>query len=474
MSRVCERSWLASLVAALGLVGPGCLTNEGVDPPKGALAFPSALRLVDARADAVSAPTHLLVANTNFDLAYNAASLQSFDLDALDAALDANCVQAGVLGSECAVVPVESGRTSESLGNFRIHAVQGVLASEALIGSYAEGIAVAPDGLTVYIPNRSDEDLTRVTLGESGVLSCGATDARNTCDDTFRESDTALAQTRGLELPNEPLDVHVGPMTDFGSSLPGHYLVVAHRYGGASLFHATDGATAPQLLDVLSLGAATVPTLTFDPFNRRFLAPSGNGSILLRFAATFSSFTSSPTDAHLERTVSLSLVGFDTGTQAPSLRQVLVDPSGSGRLFITALRPTALIVARPTVGSNQLTVEAVLPLGGQPARSAFATIGGRPLLFVSCYTSRELYVFDTDALRLVSVVRGFNGPFETEVDVARGRLYVTDFRVSVVRVLDTQPLEDCLALGMAPGMEPSCAPVAMGMLGVPSTVEELR
>jgi hypothetical protein len=71
-----------------GLLG-GCLSNPGAPPPEGLLLSPIAVAM---RQPESGAPTHLMVLNSNFNLRYNAGSLQSYDLTVLNQAIDEVCV----------------------------------------------------------------------------------------------------------------------------------------------------------------------------------------------------------------------------------------------------------------------------------------------------------------------------------------------------------------------------------------------
>ncbi|MDB4977231.1 MAG: hypothetical protein JWN48_5572 [Myxococcaceae bacterium] len=97
--RLSRRKLVASSFAVAAIIIWSCnLHNPGVSPPPAALSFPSALAL----SKEPDAPPRLLyVANSNFDLRYNAGSLQSYRLSArvgadgvrrpgLDEVIDAN------------------------------------------------------------------------------------------------------------------------------------------------------------------------------------------------------------------------------------------------------------------------------------------------------------------------------------------------------------------------------------------------
>lgn len=471
-------SLLAAYLAALTPLG-GCLGNEGVDPPHAEIAFPVAIELVDVTDDAVDAPTHLLVANSNFDLSYNAATVQSYDLSALETALQVRCVAGGVDGEQCAIVAAESGQQSTELGNVKVFAETGLLRSEVRIGSYAEGIGVSPSRRRIYLPVRSDADLTSIDLDSSGQLSCGgAPGTVHACDDLHRSTDTSIAATRGLDLPIEPLDVHVGSLSDFGlPAANGDYVAMAHRSGGLSFFYVAGGTGQPVLTDVLSFKSSTLVTLAFEPSTHRFWLPTGNNAFIHRATASLDATTTDVTNTQLLRASSVAITGVDFGTSTASIRQVHLDTrSGihAGRFYAVASRPGVLMVGRIDPTTNGMVFDAVLPLGTQPTRATFVELGGRLIAFVSCYLGREVYVYDVDSARLQTIIRGASGPFETAIDTTRDLLLLADFRISVVRVYDLAPLVDCFEFVTEPSTAPECAPKALGMLGIPSTVQELR
>jgi DNA-binding beta-propeller fold protein YncE len=71
-----------------------------------------------------------------------------------------------------------------------------------------------------------------------------------------------------------------------------------------------------------------------------------------------------------------------------------------------------------------------------------ADLGGRHLLFVSCFADGEIHVIDADARKTVTVIRDVLGPSDMRIDSARNLLYVTDFRASVIRVIDLRGLSN--------------------------------
>lgn len=464
----------SAAVSALG----GCVDHVGVPPVPGRLNFPVAAELVDT-SGAGGDPTHLLVLNTNFDLSYNATTFQSYDLATLSATIDAEC--AGVDGERCAIVPDEAGEEAGTRGNVKVVSVSGLLVSEVQIGSFGEGIGIDPTARHVYLPIRADEDITHVELDANGAFSCGQSNESAECDDFHRHVDRTILRERDLTMPNEPLDLHVGDLTDFGMAAgSGHYLAVAHRTGDMTFLTVPDGAAQPVATDVKTIATATFPTIAFEPGQRRFWLPTGNSSIFVRSSVTLDASSTDPTRAEWLVGPSVQLSEVDLGRSSASIRQVRFDPrvgtSHEGRFYAVALRPAALVVGRVEDATNLVAIDSLLPLGAEPSRSELVEINGRMIAFVSCYASRDIYVYDVDAGRLLTIARGMNGPFEIAIDrrVGSERMYVVDFRVSVIRVFDLAPLVACLETTMAPATEPDCSPRMLGMLGIPSTIEELR
>lgn len=93
--RLSRRRLVPWSFAVAAVIGSCNLHNPGVSPPSAVLSFPSALAL-----SREATPRFLYVANSNFDLRYNAGSLQSYNLEALDRVLASNrCRSFGKLTS---------------------------------------------------------------------------------------------------------------------------------------------------------------------------------------------------------------------------------------------------------------------------------------------------------------------------------------------------------------------------------------
>src|SRR5262245_22223092 len=76
------------LSAVVAICASACnLDNPGFTPPRGRITYPIGLALSQ---DGDAAPRYLYVANSNFDLRYNAGSVHAYDLEALQRAIEDN------------------------------------------------------------------------------------------------------------------------------------------------------------------------------------------------------------------------------------------------------------------------------------------------------------------------------------------------------------------------------------------------
>lgn len=456
------------------------LSNEGAPPPEGAISFPVGIALDDA-----AAPSRLYVLSSNFDLRYNSAAVQTYDLDTLEAALQTNCVapRAGLteeeceaapgcaIPEECVVVPDQLQNPDDAGGALLVTQVSGLLLGEALLGSYASAIANSPDGNRLYISVRSDADLTHIDVSPSGELSCGGTPGvRHECTRDFREVDVEDAAARSVELPSDPVDLFVGSLSDLTPGAAGNYILMAHRDGQVSyIFDDPAGDAGPELRDVSQNEVAELVTITSGPDGVAWM-PSQRSTLIARAGLTLSGLAGE--DAH-------AALVYDAGpvavarldTSFGDIREVKFD--SSGRAVLLSRIPTALLFTGTAPEADRsLAVDGLVEVGQGPSRVVLGMVEGREFAFVSCFDSRDIYVIDLERRVVATVIRGMSGPFEMSIDPTRNRLYVADFRTSAVRVVDISPLGACLT---GPGVEGrECAPELIGVLGRPVAAEEVR
>jgi hypothetical protein len=168
--------------------------------------------------------------------------------------------------------------------------------------------------------------------------------------------------------------------------------------------------------------------------------------------------------------------GLNTGEDT---RDVYFDtlPDGSRLAYLLTRSPEALaIIDLDRSTASRLFVRDLVSLGFGPSRLTVADIPvgetgeTRRLVFVTCFDSRDVWIVDPLAAEVVTVARTLSGPYQLAVDPTRRRMYVGDFRSSVVWVVTLEPLVDCLA-GMRTGS--SCEPFRVASIGEPRPVKEL-
>lgn len=457
---------LASLVLCVGLGACG-LDNPGDDPPRANIYFPTALAL--STSTTTQAPRFLYVVNSNFDLRYNAGSLQAYDLDALDEALADRCDEAP--GIDCNIEP------------------KAVLADEVWIPSFGTGVVPSVDRTRLYVPTRAEASLLFVEIDETAdgkkkpVLDCGSAESLR-CDEDHERGDDSVQNGRRLRMPGDPVSVVTGPAADLAQSgeepISGDYVLVAHREGSVSLF--LDGAegagtSGPILTDVLSGLGLELTGLAFDVTSSRAYASVFDRSFAFQGTKVLASIgvsidSKNPEQSFLHNTGAIDIDG--VGTYRDTRDISFVSPQ-SGEALVVSREPAALLwldTQEPTdaLAAGRLPAQRVVNVGAGPSRLALGTIGETPVAVVSCFDAKQIYVVHATTGAVLSIVHNLSGPFEVALDSMRMRLYVADFRSSVVRILDVSPLAAMSGSGLT---EPTSARV-VATLGSPKLIEELQ
>lgn len=511
----------ASAPLALGFLltyvsASGCATNTGEPLPSGLMSFPIAIAL-SPDLDEQGEPRYLYVTSSNFALQYSSGNVQSYDLDKVLEGLSDGCVGAGVASAcldpsyegnvndpacycdpavdadcvavppdRCAIIPTGLRFRDPGGAALRLVRVEGLIPGEVRIGSFSDGLAIGSDGRRLYVPVRSDANLTFVDVNEQGQLSCGgAFGELHTCTEPYRSgSQEQENPSEPLVLPPDPVDVHVGslaadfalPGSEDDPAFRGDYVLMAHREGFASLFYdqeQPDGPAPqrrPRLVATLEdLGPEQV-TITYQPGARVAWIPSALSNELSRVGIAIDG---DPSQAFLFDAGTLFVTGLDTGAIN---RDIVFDPRpGRGLAYVLSNAPQALIVARPEASGQQLDMVDQVSTCRDPSRVQVAEVparGGSALLaFVSCFLARQVQVIDADERQGITVLTNISGAFEFAIDGPRRLLYVADFSTSVLRVADLRPLIDCLE-GGSDGPE-ECAPALIGLVGLPQPVSEL-
>jgi hypothetical protein len=256
----------------------GCFPpGEGIEPPSERIYFPVGLAL-DGDAD------FLFVANSDFDLQFNAGVLQSYDLERVRAVVprvcssDADCASGlrcddrasddngGAASHTC--VDADSGQPcgarGESSAADRVlvpdrcrpidlahppDAGNSLISSSVRIGAFATdvifravppGVSSSADKGRLFLPVRGDTTLHWVDVLDGGAIDCGQGGNDGECDDAHRAGNRAETEnTRGLDLPPEPFGV--------AATADGRAIVVTHQTEGAASLFVNSWATAPRL-----------------------------------------------------------------------------------------------------------------------------------------------------------------------------------------------------------------------------------
>lgn len=477
----------ALVVGLLAMTALFACETDGQSPPSGQLFFPSAMTL-SANGDV------LYVANSNFDLRFNRGALHSYDLTRLNALMDAcprlvdDPTNRITSAGECQVLPLE---LEDRLGELRQEDVrfEDVLLDQVQTGSFADGMALGPEGRRLYLPMRGDANLTFVDTDESGGLSCGGDESADfeRCSADFARVDESLARERDVTLPNDPVGVIAGPFADLmppGSApVDGAYVLFAHRGGSASLFvdGDQDDRPSPRLLATLGGLGSLLVDVTFDDASGLGWLASATTVGVARFGIAAEVIEAGAGGfAQIERTQlyrsrTLVFEDLDTSRGFGDVRALAIDPRPDvRRAYLLNRTPNALLVTDPEAVDDRIRVLRRVPVGLGPSKLTVETFPteGRTLAFVSCFDSQDVWVVDVDLGALVGIVRNLGGPFEIVVDVPRQRAYVLDFVASTVRFVDLAPMLACLRGDLMTGDE--CSPQLLGLLGRPAARDELN
>ncbi|HVJ16885.1 MAG TPA: hypothetical protein VM686_15700 [Polyangiaceae bacterium] len=285
------RQYLFALSALLlGCFDPG----EGIEPPAEKVYFPVGLAVDDTG-------SFLYIANSDFDLQYNAGTLQSWDLAALRERLPRNCKadadcldgtfcdleptaeNGGIPGNSCVAAdgptfgepcgvfgerePREKLLYPGRCGNIHPAAPQDggspILSDDVQIGAFATDVIYRrrPDGVPgegrVFVPVRGDATLHWADV-DNGGLECGQGGNDGACDDLHRAGDDPdLENTRDLRLLPEPFALD--------ATEDAREIMVTNQTSGAVSLFMHDWQEGPRLefavtgLPTRPVGIASVP-----------------------------------------------------------------------------------------------------------------------------------------------------------------------------------------------------------------------
>ena len=387
--------------------------------------------------------------------------------------------------NRCTVVPAGLQLSTPNAA-LKVIRVEGLLPGEVEIGSFSDGMGLSTDGRRIYVPVRSDANLTFIDTNEEGQLRCGGEYGQiHVCSSAYRSGSSELVNpSEELILPPDPVDVYVGDLAaDFGSSsapddpaFRGDYILMAHREGKASMFFdqlrpgGPEPLKRPRLAATIDGLAPEQVTITLEPGTKRAWIPSAEAAVVIRLGI---GIDGDPTQSYLFNAGTLAVSGLDTGAQN---RDIVFDPRPDRNLaYIVAKAPQALIVAQSEASGLNLSMIGQISACRDPSRIQLGEVptgdGTVLLAFVTCFLSNNVLVIDVDRLQGITLLTNISGAFEFVIDGPRLLMYMADFSSSVIRVVDLRRLVKCLEEG-SDGPE-ECAPQLIGLIGLPQPVSEL-
>lgn len=433
------------------------LDNLGDSPPAANIYFPSVLAL--STQTNASPPRFLYLVNSNFDLRYNGGSVQAFDLEALNAAVDACATP----GPDC---EIESSS---------------VIVDEVFIPSQATTLSFSPDHDRMYVATRTDPSLMFIDVDENAAPGAGVFQCEQSaghCSDARKRGADPNEGPRGrLVLPTEPVSMVTIPASSVDGSMAmpgeGKYVLLAHREGQASLFY-DDGSAGPLLIDIVGNLPPELTDVTFDPMTRlAYVSVFARGSVLALVKVLSRIGIAAHPDPLTAYLYDAGALNIDGVSSSRDTRGIAMNPTLAGEALVVSRDPPSLLWVDVggsldgTLPADSAPARRIVSLAAGPSRLALGNVGGTSIAAVSCFDSQQVFLLDAVSGRVLTIVHNLNGPFELAIDAARKRLYIADFRLSVVRVLDLSPVVEDAFGGRTD------APV-IGTLGTPKVIQELQ
>ena len=460
-----------SCVLLSGCFGPG----EGVEVPQDQIYFPVGLAM-DKGAN------HLFVVSSDFDLQYNGGAVQSYDLEALQTEqlpqvceVDADCANGPCETGLCACPNGDRADSDRLLFPGRCKPIdprEPALHSHSVkIGAFATDAILRPRDDSdnpeqrLFVPVRGDSTLHWLDVNADGTLECGQRGAADhACDADHRVGDDPTDNPRGIKLNSEPFALD--------ASAHGEQIVVTNQTTGTASLFVNDWSTRPMLKFALAsdripsrpVGIAALPQPLAageeaDPATAFLMTFRNSAQVrVLRFAPD-----GTPTDTNQARPylVDGSGVAIDANSVGSDSRGIAVD--GSARLlakqrcaegdldciaaanlvpldvYVANRTPSSLLIGRTRPPQEYPYFFQTLPLTTGPSRVVIGqvtTANGEQetRVFVGCFDSRRVFVYDPQRSRIETEILTGRGPHALVVDATRQLLYVGHFTDSYVGV----------------------------------------
>jgi len=426
-----------------------------------------------------------VVVSSDFDLQYNGGAIQSYDLtwfdegaghprvlperctDAADCSDGRQCA-AGLCVDELGASPCPEGDRADAdrlLYPTRCNPIDPVplQLDQIKIGAFATDAVLRPrkdvDGDRLFVPVRGDSTLHWIDLGADGRFDCGQGRDR-ACDARHRVGDDPSESPRDIRLGPEPFAIDA---TKYGEKI-----VVSNQTTGTLAFFSTENdAVGPKLsfnfsgsIPARPVGLAGLPRTRASESDQNFeftFLVSFRDSAQVRLFRTAGDYNSSPERPYL---VDGGGVPIDANSVGSDSRGIAVDPSARQAaetscgddgaclaqaalvpidVYVANRAPASLLIGRTrppqeypyffqsvplTVGPSRVVVGKVLTADGVEETR----------VFVVCFESRRIFVYDPQRSRIETEIFTGRGPHALAVDTQRRLLYVGHFTDSYIGV----------------------------------------
>lgn len=398
----------------------GCFVDiSGEDPPSDELVYPVGLTTTEN-------DDFLLVANSNFDLRYNAGTVIAIPLDKLD-----DIRQTGgqdedvVLSPDGEYLYVREEKLIDPNDTIRI-------------GSFASDLELTPNMKRAIIPVRGGKTraIVIVDVDESKangrLLNCGQNKDLQ-CDKAYR-----VESNDRYTLPIEPYEV-TSLAIDDNSTDYSVYGFATHLYSGDVSAFSIETSNGDLDAELISVRHGVVPEasgIAANPVTKEiYVAGRGNAE---KYIAVMSLVTGSNDGSLANKPFfgTTDTIEFARDIYGGSdARGIAVDPDGTNA-FVVTRTPEALM--RFDTESKSLLDLTTLGTDPSVVSLFYDEETDRHYAFVLCFKSNQLYVVEPDMMQVHVRTTGA-GPHAVTFDKTRKLAYIANFRESTISVIQATP-----------------------------------
>ena len=359
------------------------------------------------------------------------------------------------------------------------HVEIGAFATDAVFLPHAVGDV---DG-RLFVPVRGDATLHWADIGSDGSIECGQGLNGGACDGAHRAGDDPDQEnTRDLRLAPEPFGVAVDPQGKavlVTNQTSGRVSLFSNDWeqGGSVQLQFEVGNLANRPMSAAALPTPKLVTVTGEAYPPGFLVTFRNSPEvdLIRYFEDDGSHLARPYASRANAVpITVNSVGSDSrgiaiddsarvaneadcdqnhhATEEEYILCLRTVASTSLDVFVASRAPSSLLVGRTTPAQNALQSSEVpaffdtVSLSQGPSRvvtgkvivgedAATSEPRFEPRVFVSCFDSRRVFVYDPVRRRIDTEIATGRGPHALAVDEVHGWLFVGHFTDSFIGVV---------------------------------------